>query len=189
MADFDFKVNDRAFHRLDRYPVIDENLYGDLIDTYAPGSPYREIALTPSAYWPERSLSERLGDLRYGASPSPFASYSGNRLSIPAHPDASRTNKVLLHEAGHDIDNSNPDMKESSEVMHRHLKGVVALAGTGVVLGLAKGDKRQAAKNLSPILLAPVIYAFSPHEISARDFAADKDIQAKYGKIFTYKDL
>lgn len=192
MADFDIKVNDEAFHQLGVKPVIDENLYGELIDTQAPQSSPLDVVVTPSILWSGRSLSQRLHDIRTGNAVLPVGGYSGSEQSIvlPAHSDAARTNKLLLHETKHFIDHMNGDSEESATLMKQHLRGAVALAGAGVLLGVVTGKKGLAvASALTPLATLPKTYWKAPHEVAARQFADDKDIQDKYGKIITYKSL
>lgn len=193
MADFDIKVNDEAFHKLGVKPVIDENLYGELIDTQAPESSLLHVVVTPSVLWSGRSsLSQRLQDIRTGNDVLPVGGYSGSEQSIilPTHSDAARTNKLLLHETKHYIDHMNGDSEESATLMQQHLKGAVALAGAGVLLGAVTGKKGLAvASALSPLATLPTAYWKAPHEVAARHFAIDNDILDKYGKIITYKSL
>ncbi len=196
MADFNIKVNDEAFRQLGVKPVFDENLYGKLIDAHAQQqiSPL-DVVVTPSALWSGRSLlhlSQRLQDIYTGNAVLPVGGYSGSEQSIvlPANSDPARTTKLLLHETKHYIDHMNGNSEESAALMKLHLRGAVALAGAGVLLGAVTGKKGLAvASALSPLATLPTAYWKAPHEVAARQFADDKDIQDDYGKVITYKSL
>src|SRR4051794_3218043 len=119
MADFEIKVNDRAFHQLGVMPVIDENLYGELIDNNVTNPPKLRVATTPSVLWPGRSLSQRLHDIREGDALLPVGGYLGRErpIVLPAHPDAELTSILLIHETKHLIDDINGDSQESAATM------------------------------------------------------------------------
>ena len=196
MADFDLHVNDKAFERLGVKPVVDENLYGQLIDEGIKEGvsevPNLDVMVTPNVFWGNYTLRERWDNLRSGDAFLPVGGYQAGSSSItlPAHPNAARTNKLLIHETGHFIDHLNGDSIESAVTTQRRLKGAVALAGAGVVLGLAKGNRKLVvASALSPIATLPTAYWNAPHEKAARQFAESEDARNRYSKIITYRQV
>ena len=192
MANLDFYINDQAFQELGVKPVIDENLYSELIDQYAPAASSLDIHVVPSVLWDGRNLSQRLKDIREGRAIWPIGGYSSANQSIllPAYPNQERTNKLLRHETKHFIDDINGDSHESGDLMSRQLRGAVMLAGAGVVLGLTGSKKTLVlASGLSTLASMPAVYWNVPHEVAARQFAENPAIKDKYGKIISYKHL
>ena len=192
MADFDFKVHDQAFRHLGVKPVIDEDMYGEMIDQHAPSAPHLDVDVIPSVLWNWSKPAQRLHSLLEGDAILPIGGYGSNKhgILLPAMPDTARTNKLLRHETKHFFDDANGDSQDSASKMQSKFRGSLALAAAGIGVGLIRGNKSLVVPSaLSPLVLLPAAYWNAPHERAARQFAEDKEIEDRYGRIITYKPL
>ena len=195
MADFELIIDEQAFHKAGVRPVFDENLYGQLLDEYAPGCERLTVEVFAHKSLGAGALRSRM----YEAFPILVNGYVGGydekELAVLCLPDLSDTNNTLLHETKHFFDDmtgafdaSFKRQVEMTRFARYSMFGSAALIGVTAHVTLPLLGLLSAAAPL-PIYrhMLGAFYTEAEHEVNAQSFAANAEVVKQYGKIITYE--
>ena len=194
MADFEISIDERGFRRVGVVPTFDENLYGQLLDEFVPDSQELQVGLTPHLSWGRSPLGRLFIALARRDDYEIAGVYTKNALRVHCIADEAKTNDTLLHETKHFIDDTTGELEKGSRVMRRSVNRVLGTAAaTGVGIGSALAITNTGEPAFGAIVAVPALpimirtYWKAPHEVAARQFAADPEITEAFGKIIGYR--
>lgn len=194
MADFEVRINEGGFKRVGVTPSFDENLYGELLDEFAPDAQPLQVGLTPHLSWGRSPLGQLGMALAYRDDYEIAGVYGDNALRVHCVADEVKTNDTLLHETKHFIDDTTGEIEEGTRVMRRSMNRVLGTAAaSGVVIGTALAVTNAGEPLLGAAVVVPALpmmirsYWKAPHEVAARQFAADPEVTEAYGRVISYR--
>lgn len=211
---FTLKIDEKRFDKIGIEPRFDEDLYDELIDSQlrhaVPDDRRLTVELSPWSPYTTKSRLLGIGRVIVSQNLGDYANFGRHRgrMRVYARPETGPTNKTLLHETSHWLDDVHDDVTAKDMRRQRakpfgieagkRLAARTAAAGAGYGAYELTGSTLVGMSTYGLLLTADLIrgrcatdriHNELPWEIAADAFASDPERFQRFGQIITYPQL